>query len=53
MVRDAETLALKMEEGNSNHGVHQPLEAGKCKETDSPLETIEWIEVLLTPVLAQ
>ena len=31
------------------HGGQQPLEAGKGKERDSPLQTPEWNEALLAP----
>ena len=38
---DALLLALKMEEGATNQGSKQPPEAGKGKETGSPLEPPE------------
>ena len=31
-------LPLKIEEGATSQGMHQPLETGKGKEADSPLE---------------
>ena len=36
--REAMLLALEVEEGARSQGAQQPLEAGKGKETGSPLE---------------
>ena len=40
-LEDATVLALEMEEEPRNQGIYTVLEAGKVKETDPPLESLE------------
>lgn len=43
-MEDATLQALKMEEGDTNQGKWQPLEAGKVKETDCPMGPLKEIQ---------
>lgn len=42
---DALLLTLKMKGGTMGQGMRWPLESGKCKETDSPLDLPEGMQL--------